>query len=86
MRVGQQEADSTIANALSMASLFALRKDDAVREARAVTRVVEGWKEHFKSCGVTAGDIDIYADQIDRPFLRDQRNEVKAGRARLATR
>jgi serine/threonine-protein kinase HipA len=80
MRVGEQEADSTIANALSMASMFALRKDDAVREVRVVTRVVDGWKDHFKSCGVTAGDIDLYAEQIDRPFLRDQRNEVKGGR------
>ena len=80
MRVGEQEADSTIDNALSMASMFALRKDDAVSELRAVTRVVDGWKEHFKACGVTAGDIDLYAEQIDRPFLRDQRNEVKSGR------
>lgn len=81
MRVGEQEADSTLANALSMSQMFALRKDDAVREVRAVARVVDGWKEHFKACGVTAGDIDLYAEQIDRPFLRDQRNEVKGGRA-----
>jgi hypothetical protein len=31
---------------------------------------------------VTAGDIDLYAEQIDRPFLRDQRNEVKGSRSR----
>lgn len=82
MRVGEQEADSTLANALSMSQMFALRKDDAVREVRAVARVVDGWRDHFKACGVTAGDIDLYAEQIDRPFLRDQRNEVKGGRAR----
>jgi serine/threonine-protein kinase HipA len=82
MRVGEQEADSTLANALSMSQMFALRKDDAVRELRAVTRVVDGWKEHFKACGVTPGDIDLYAEQIDRPFLRDQRKEVKAGQPR----
>jgi serine/threonine-protein kinase HipA len=82
MRVGDQEADSTLANALSMSRMFALRKDDAVREMRAVARVVDGWKDHFKGCGVTAGDIGLYAEQIDRPFLRDQRNEVKSGRAR----
>jgi serine/threonine-protein kinase HipA len=79
MRVGEQEADSTIANALTMCQMFALRKDDAVREIRAVTRVVDGWKDHFKACGVTAGDIDLYGEQIDRPFLREQRNEVKGG-------
>ena len=82
MRVGEQEADSTLANALSMSQMFALRKDDAVRELRAVTRVVDGWKEHFKACGVTPSDIDLYAEHIDRPVLRDQRNEVKAGRPR----
>jgi serine/threonine-protein kinase HipA len=80
MRVGEQEADSTIANALSMSAMFSLGKDDAVREVRTVARVVGGWKEHFKSCGVTSGDIDLYAEQIDRPFLRDQRNEIQAER------
>jgi serine/threonine-protein kinase HipA len=74
MRVGEQEADSTIANALSMSLMFSLTKDDAVREVHTVARVVDGWKEHFKGCGVTSGDIDLYAEQIDRPFLRDQRN------------
>jgi len=28
---------------------------------------------------VTSGDIDLYAEQIDRPFLRDQRSEIQAG-------
>ncbi len=82
MRVGEQEADSTLANALTMCQMFALRKDDAVREIRAVARVVDTWKEHFKSCGVTSGDIDLYAQQIDRPFLLDQRNQIKRARTR----
>jgi serine/threonine-protein kinase HipA len=82
MRVGEHEADSTLANTLTMCQMFALRKDDAVREVRAVARLVDGWKDHFKACGVTAGDIDLYAEQIDRPFLRDQRNEVKGSRSR----
>jgi serine/threonine-protein kinase HipA len=82
MRVGADEADSTLANALTMSRMFALRKDDAVREVRAVARVVDGWKDHFKACGVTAGDIDLYAEQIDRPFLREQRNEIKGASAR----
>ena len=32
------------------------------------------------ACGVTLGDIDLYAEQIDRPFLWDQRRELKIGR------
>jgi serine/threonine-protein kinase HipA len=79
MRVGEQEADSTLANALSMSVMFSLGKDDAVKEAGTVACVVDGWKEHFKTCGVTSSDIDVHAEQIDRPFLRDQRNEIKAG-------
>jgi serine/threonine-protein kinase HipA len=79
MRVGEQETDSTLANALSMSLMFSLEKDAAVREMRAVARVVGGWKEHFKRCGVASADIDLHAEQIDRPFLKDQRDEIGAG-------
>jgi serine/threonine-protein kinase HipA len=78
MRVGEQEADSTIVNALSMSRMFSLGKDDAISEVRAVAGVVGGWKEHFNESGVASGDIDLYAEQIDRAFLRDQRNEFTA--------
>lgn len=76
MRVGEQAADSTVANALSMSAVFGLQKDEAVKEARAVAGVVSGWKEHFAACAVTAADIALYAEQIDRPFLREQREEA----------
>ena len=49
MRVGDAEADSTIDNALSMSRLFALEQESAVKEVRAVARVVDAWQEHFKS-------------------------------------
>jgi serine/threonine-protein kinase HipA len=79
MRVGEQEADSTLANALSMSLMFSLEKDAAVRQVRAVARIVGGWKEHFKLCGVTSADVDLYAEQIDRPFLKNQRDEFGGG-------
>jgi serine/threonine-protein kinase HipA len=75
MRVGDQEADSTLSNALSMCRMFSLTPKEAQQEVKAVVRVVNRWKEHFKSCGVTAGDIDQCAEQIDRDFLNDQRKE-----------
>ncbi|MDY6949396.1 MAG: HipA domain-containing protein [Pseudomonadota bacterium] len=75
MRVGEDEADSTLANALSMASMFSLKKDAAIRQVRAVVAVVNGWQKHYLACGVTRGDIDLYAEQIDRPFLLEQRRE-----------
>jgi serine/threonine-protein kinase HipA len=80
MRVGEQVADSTVANALSMSQMYGLTKSEAVKAARAVARAVDGWKPHFTACGVTSGDIDLYAEQIDRPFLRDQRRELESGR------
>ena len=74
MRVGESQADATIDNAMSMSRMFSLTKDEAVKEMRGVVRVVDGWKDHFAQCGVTAGDIDLYAQHIDRPFLREQRD------------
>jgi serine/threonine-protein kinase HipA len=80
MRVGNQEADSTLDNALSRANLFALTPPQARKEAAAVAAVVARWKEHFAASGVTAGDIGLYAEQIERPFLRDQRDAFAKGR------
>jgi serine/threonine-protein kinase HipA len=76
MRVGENEGDSTLENALSMAALFALERDSAVKEIRRVARVVDGWQAHFVSCGVTRGDIELYAQHIDRPFLAEQRTGI----------
>lgn len=76
MRVGTQEADSTLANALSMAELFALDHRQARAAVRRVARAVAGWKKHFAACGVTRRDIEYLAEQIDRPFLKDQRDEL----------
>jgi len=74
MRVGDQQADATLDNALSMSRLFSLTKDEAVRQMRRVVQVVDGWKGHFAQIGVTAADIDLYAQYIDRPFLKQQRD------------
>jgi serine/threonine-protein kinase HipA len=78
MRVGEDEADSTLVNALSMAQMFDLKKDAAVQQVREVVAVVNDWQRHFSECGVTRGDIDLYAEQIDRPFLLEQRREFSA--------
>ena len=75
MRVGTQEADSTLSNALSMSRMFALTPREAQREVKAVVRVVNQWQEHFRHSGVTAGDIELCAEQVDRDFLKDQRKE-----------
>jgi len=77
MRVGEFEADSTLANALSMAQLFDLRESQAVAQVRRVARVVAGWRQHFASCGVTRRDLELLTEQIDRPFLADQRRDYQ---------
>jgi serine/threonine-protein kinase HipA len=77
MRVGELEADSTIANALSMAHLFDLSDKQAVAQVRRVARAVAGWQQHFSSCGVAQRDVELLAEQIDRPFLADQRRDYQ---------
>jgi serine/threonine-protein kinase HipA len=75
MRVGEREADSTLANALSMSHLFELDRDAAIAHVQTVARVVERWQDHFAAAGVSRRDIELYAEQIDGSFLRDQRRE-----------
>ncbi len=74
MRVGESQADSTLDNAMSMCSLFALSQDQAAKEVRKVCRVVAGWRKHFSASGVGRRDIALLADQIERPFLQGQRD------------
>ncbi|HEX6707596.1 MAG TPA: HipA domain-containing protein [Albitalea sp.] len=73
MRVGDDQADATLSNAMSMCTLFGLNRDQAVKEVGAVAAVVATWKTHFAAAGVTRRDIEALAEQIDRPFLREQR-------------
>jgi serine/threonine-protein kinase HipA len=73
MRVGTQEADSTLENALSMSEQFGLARAKAIAEVRRVSKVVASWKAHFASSGVSDGDVALLAEQLDRPFLEDQR-------------
>ena len=45
----------------------------AEAQVRLVATVVEGWKPQFAAAGLNSADIESLAQQIDRPFLRDQR-------------
>ena len=79
MRVGSDDADATIDNALSMCTQFGLKRDAAVAQAREVARVVRRWTTYFANAGVGVRDIAHHAAQIDRPFLREQRSELIKG-------
>ena len=81
MRMGRHGNDATLDNALSECGLFALKPKQAHEQARQVAAVVDDWKKHFRAVGVTKGDIELLAEQIDRPFLREQRAAMLASKS-----
>lgn len=81
MRVGAQAADSTLANALSEGAQFGLKTPEAREQVQvqAVCKVVDGWQAHFARVGVQARDVESLAGQVDRGFLREQREGWRGG-------
>ncbi len=73
MRVGRDGADATLANALTEHRAFALNATQAQQVCREVAAVVSRWQHHFAQAGVTPRDMALLAEQIDRPFLKEQR-------------
>mgnify|MGYP006155468149 FL=1 len=73
MRVGSQQADATLDNALSESAQFGLTPAEAGDELQTVVQVVAGWADHLRRSGVAARDLEVLATSIDRPFLREQR-------------
>ena len=77
MRVGADAADATLENALSECAQFGLKKAEAIAQVKTVAAVVADWKTHFARAGVLGRDIESLSGQIDRPFLREQRQSAK---------
>jgi serine/threonine-protein kinase HipA len=71
--VGERGAESTLENAMSAHKAFRLSAAQARSAAREVANVVDNWRLHFESLGVTARDIEMLSASIDRPFLMEQR-------------
>ncbi len=78
MLVGDKATESTLANALSQARQFGLKKDAACNILVAVSSRVASWKKAFRSKGVATRDIDLLAQYIDGDRLRQQRDEFRA--------
>ena len=76
MRIGRDGADSTLDNALSEHRSFALTLPRAKAVCAEVAGVVDQWQAHFAAAGVAARDRALLAEQIDRPFLRAQRERT----------
>jgi serine/threonine-protein kinase HipA len=68
MRVGLQESDATLDNALSMCTQFGLNRDAGVIEIKRVLKVVATWQKHFRACGVKAPDMTRLVHAIERDF------------------
>ena len=73
LRVGRDGADATLDNAMSEHRAFAMTATRARKVCVEVARVVEAWQAHFTGLGVSRRDIDLLKEQIDRGFLREQR-------------
>jgi serine/threonine-protein kinase HipA len=76
LRVGRDGSYSTIANALSEHRSFALTSRRAGEICAEVALTVKGWRSHFTAQGVCSRDLDLLSEQIDRPFLREQRDGI----------
>lgn len=70
---GLDQRDSTLKNAMSQANLFGFTEQAAAAEVMRVIQVVDSWKSHFKSCGVSTADIASLAQRIDGEQLLGQR-------------
>jgi serine/threonine-protein kinase HipA len=75
LRVGKDQADATIDNALSESQAFGLTRDMAVDAVKRVVSAVERWKDVFREHGVSGRDMDQLAQYIDGPRLQAQRKE-----------
>ena len=73
MRVGRNGPDSSLENALSEVGAFGLKLQVARGIVREVAQVVDGWRAHFQSCGVTEADQATLAQYLDNDRLGSQR-------------
>ena len=75
--VGERGAESTLENAMSAHKAFRLSAVQARSAVREVANVVDNWRQHFESLGVSARDIEVLGASIDRTFLMEQRRWAK---------
>jgi serine/threonine-protein kinase HipA len=80
LRVGKFGSDATLDNALSECAQFGLKPAEALAQVRAVCAVVDGWQAHFAQMGAKSGEVELLAQQIDRPSMRAQRDAMSKRR------
>uniref|UniRef100_UPI00333FEB76 type II toxin-antitoxin system HipA family toxin n=1 Tax=Castellaniella defragrans TaxID=75697 RepID=UPI00333FEB76 len=70
---GADGHESTLDNALSECEAFGLAPAQAAQMVTQVIQVVETWREHFESLGVTHSDLARLAEHVDGDALLNQR-------------
>ncbi|WLI90051.1 HipA domain-containing protein [Massilia sp. R2A-15] len=81
---GAQGRDSTLENAMSQCAAFGLTSMEAAAEVAAVIEVVNGWRDHFATVGVTDRNIESLAQRIDGEELLVQRTSFDQTRFQMA--
>lgn len=70
---GAHGQESTLANAMSQCDAFGLEPAQAATQVLQVIAVVNTWREHFASHGVSASDLDHLAQRLNGEALMSQR-------------
>jgi serine/threonine-protein kinase HipA len=70
---GDNLNDSTLTNAMTQTQAFGLTQAQAAELVVGVIGVVNTWREHFASLGVTQSDLASLAERIDGEELKSQR-------------
>jgi serine/threonine-protein kinase HipA len=70
--------ESTLANAMSQCDAFGLQPAQAAAQVVQVIRVVNTWRAHFESIGVSKSDLDSLAERLDGDDLLSQREAFDA--------
>lgn len=76
MDVGEMGADATLSNAASQANAFGLGQEAAAKVIHDALTVVDGWRLHFASHGVTDQDIRHLANFIGQPHRQTRADQL----------
>jgi serine/threonine-protein kinase HipA len=64
LTIGTYGRTASIFNLISECDRFGLTIEAARKEIESIVAVVKEWRDHFRTCGVTAGDIEFMAPAI----------------------
>ena len=76
--------DSTLVNAMSQCDAFGLEPAQAAAQVVRVIEVVNTWRAHFESVGVSKSDLDSLAQRLDGDELLGQRQRFDASQYQSA--